>query len=199
MKPAHISEDKLVRQFNKGDRKALAAVYDMWYPKLRYLAFKVTGNMTEAEDIAITTMEALFSRRENFPAMTNIKAFVYITVKNKCIKFLQSDHKQKISHRELSEFHGESDEFVLKQMIKSEMFKEIYNVIENLPSNPKDILKLFFIEGLEVNEIAEKLNKTPGSVSTAKSRAVEQLRSIVLDKKLLPATGILLVLREMFF
>ncbi|THU39325.1 sigma-70 family RNA polymerase sigma factor [Niastella caeni] len=199
MKPARYSEDKLIKQFNKGDRQALTRVYDMWFSNLCYFAYRVTGDMAEAEDITVTTMQSLLSRHERFETMSNIKAFLYITARNKCLKYLQSEQKQKASHKEMYELHGEADEYVLAQMIKAEMMKEIYKEIENLPPNRKDVFKLFYIEGLDVSEIADKLKMTPGAVSTAKFRALEQLRNIIYDKKLLPAIGIILVIREVFF
>lgn len=199
MKPAHYSEDKLIKQFNKGDRQALTRVYDMWFSNLCYFAYRVTGDMAEAEDITSTTMQALLSRHEHFETMANVKAFLYITARNKCLKYLQSAQKQKTSHKELYEMQGDTGEYVLAQMIKAEMMKKIYNEIENLPPNRKDVFKLFYIEGLDVSEIAEKLKMTPGAVSTSKSRALEQLRNIIFDKKLLPAIGIIIVLKEVFF
>jgi RNA polymerase sigma factor (sigma-70 family) len=199
MKPARYSEDKLIKQFNKGDRQALTRVYDMWFSNLCYFAYRVTGNMAEAEDITVTTMEALLSRHAHFETMANVKAFIYITARNKCLKYLQSAQKQKTSHKELHEIQDETEEYVLVQMIRAEMMKKIYNEIENLPANRKDVFKLFYIEGLEVGEIAEKLKMTPGAVSTAKSRALDQLRNIIFDKKLLPAIGIILVIKVVFF
>ena len=199
MKPARYSDDKLIKQFNKGDRQALTSVYDMWFSNICYFAYKVTGDMAEAEDITVTTMEALLSRHALFETMANVKAFLYITARNKCLKYLQSAQKQKTTHKELSVIQGESEEYILAQMVKAEMMKEIYNEIENLPANRKDVFKLFYIEGLEVSEIAEKLKMTPGAVSTAKSRALDQLRSIIYEKKLLPAIGLILVIKEMFF
>lgn len=198
MKPARNTEDKLIKQFNKGDRQALTSVYDMWFSNLCYFAYRVTGDMGEAEDITVTTMQLLLSRHEHFETMTNVKAFLYITARNKCLKYLQSAQKQKASHKELFELQGEADEYVLRHMIKAEMMKEIYNEIENLPTNRKDVFKLFYIEGLDISEIAQKLNMTPGAVYTAKSRALEQLRNIAFEKKLLPALGIISIIDVLF-
>jgi RNA polymerase sigma-70 factor (ECF subfamily) len=197
MKPARYSEDKLIKQFNKGDRQALTRVYDMWFNNLCYFAYRVTGNMGEAEDITVTTLQILLSRHEHFQTMANVKAFLYITARNKCLNYLEYAQKQKASHAALHAIQGEADEYVLSQMVKAELMKEIAREIESLPPKRKEVFKLYYIEGLDVAQIAEKLKMTPGAVSTVKFRALEQIRSVVSHKRLSPAIGAVLFIQQL--
>ena len=197
MKPARYTEDHLIKQFNKGERQALTQVYDMWFSNLCYFAFRLTGDLGEAEDITLTTLQILLSRHANFETMINVKAFLYITVRNKCLDYLKYAERQKNTYKELHEIRGEADDFALGQMIKAELMQRIYLEIESLPAKRKTIFKLFYIDGLEVNAIAKKLKMTPGSVSTSKSRAMEQLRHIVFHKKLLPLTGFIICIKQL--
>jgi RNA polymerase sigma factor (sigma-70 family) len=198
MKPPRFSTDKLAKQFTRGDRRALSEVYDMWFNHLVYFAYKITGDLAEAEDITITTLQILLSRHDQFGSMSNIKAFLYITVRNKCFKFLQSAERQKNCYKEFSMTQVEEEEYILRKMIRAELTNQLIKEIESLPAKRREVFKLFYIEGLNISEIAAKLEMTPGAVSTNKFKALEQIRTVVLDKKLLPTIGsFFLVLQQL--
>jgi len=198
MKSPRYTEDTLMKQFNEGRREALNRIYDMWFANLCYFAYRLTGNLGEAEDITVTTLQILLSRHEQFATMANVKAFLYITVRNKCLDYLRYKERQNTSHKEAVELQGEAEDFVLAQMIKTELLQEIYQEIEKLPVKRKEVFKLFYLEGLDIGEIARKLHMSPGAVSTTKSRALEQLRNMVFQKKLLRAIAYIVYIRELY-
>jgi RNA polymerase sigma-70 factor (ECF subfamily) len=193
MKPARYTEDKLMKQFNKGERAALDAVYKMWFPDLCYFAYRITGDLGESEDITSYALQILLSRHTQFETMMNVRAFLYVTVRNRCLDYLNYVKKKNASHKELFELQADNENYILMQMIQGELMKQIYEEIERLPEKRKKVFKLFYIEELDIPDIAKKLGMTPGAVSTTKSRALDQLRAIVSDKKLLPLTGFLVL------
>lgn len=188
MKLPGYTDDKLIKQFNKGDIKALSQVYHMYYAHLCYFAFRLTGNKEEAEDIVSVTLEILLQRYKDFETLSNIKAFLYITVRNRCLDYLRSIEKQKLAHRELSGITeaGEAPDLFENETIRAKLYQEIYQQIEQLPAKQKKVFKLFYLEGMRVNEIAEKLGMTANAVSFNKFKALEQLRNTLFNKKLLP-------------
>ena len=198
MKPARYSEDKLIKDFKKGDRDALTRVYNMWFPDICYFAYRITDNLSEAEDITAATLQMLLSRHDQFEGIMNVRAFLFITARNKCLDYLKFVKRQKDSHKELSEIQGEEENYVLLEMIQAEVIKEIYQEIERLPLKRKEVFKLFYIEGLDVSDIAKKLKMSPGAVSTTKSRALDQLRNIILTKRLLPISGVLIIIKQLY-
>lgn len=199
MKPARYTEDKLIKQFKKGDREALTKVYNMWFPDLCYFAYRITDNLAEAEDITAATLQMLLSRHDQFEGIMNVRAFLYITVRNKCLDYLNFVKRQKTSHKELNEIQGDTENYVLLEIIQGELIKEIYEEIERLPLKRKEVVKLFFIEGLDITDIAEKLKMSPGAVSTTKSRALDQLRTVIFNKKiLLPISGVVLIFKQLY-
>lgn len=194
MKPARDKDDQLIRQFKKGDDAALATVYRMWFADLCYFAFRIIGDYHEAKDITANTLEILMSKHENFETMANVKAFLYITIKNRCFDYLNYLKRTDLAHKEAQDFRGETENFVLSKMIESEYIRELYEQIELLPNKPKEVMKLFYIEGWNISNIAQKLGMTPEAVSTAKSRGISQLRGLVSERKLLPLTGFIVIL-----
>ena len=186
MKAEQSSDELLVRRFNEGDAKALKQIYYMYFKHLYYFAFRITQNEGEAEDIAVVTLEILLRRHTDFVTMANIKAFLFITVRNKCLKYLDATKRHRQSEQELSTLIDVKDDYVLAQMIRSEFLMEVYREIESLPPIRKTVFKMLFIDGLDSQEIARQLNMTPAAVYNNKLKALKQLRNILFDKKLLP-------------
>jgi RNA polymerase sigma factor (sigma-70 family) len=180
------SDELLVRRFNDGDKAALKTIYDRFFTHLYYFAYRITQNEVEAEDIAVVTLEILLRRHEHFVTMNNIKAFLFITVKNKCLKYLDATKRHRASEQELGTLSDYKDDYVLAQMVRSEFLMEVYREIESLPPVRKTVFKMLFIDGLDSQEIARQLNMTPAAVYNNKLKALKQLRCILFDKKLLP-------------
>jgi RNA polymerase sigma-70 factor (ECF subfamily) len=191
------SEELLVGRFNDGDEAALKTIYDRFFTHLYYFANRITQDEAEAEDIAVVTLEILLRRHEHFVTMNNIKAFLFITVKNKCLKYLDALKRKQLSQKELSALIDYKDDYVLAQMVRSEFLMEVYREIESLPPIRKTVFKMLFIDGLDSQEIAHQLNMTPAAVYNNKLKALKQLRCILFDKKLLPVIAWLFSLTEL--
>ncbi len=75
-----------------------------------------------------------------------------------------------------------ADDFLEAQIVQEDIFNRIYQEILELPVSDIKLLKLIFIEGLDSNEIAERLNITPNNVRNQKARALKKLRTLLLRK-----------------
>ena len=186
METGQQSDELLVRRFINGDSAALKTIYDRFFMHLYYFAYRITQNNTEAEDIAVVTLEILLRRHENFVTINNIKAFLFITVKNKCLKYLDATKRHRASEQEISILIDPKEDYVLAQMVRSEFLMEVYREIESLPPVRKTVFKMLFIDGLDSQEIARQLKMTPAAVYNNKLKALKQLRNILFDKKLMP-------------
>jgi RNA polymerase sigma factor (sigma-70 family) len=197
LKAGQTSDELLVKRFNAGDKKTLQTIYDMYFNHLFYFAYRITQNRAEAEDIAVVTLEVLLRRHTDFATMPNIKAFLFITVRNKCLKYIDATKRHRTSEKELSILFDEKDDYVLAQMVRSEFLMEVYREIESLPPVRKKVFKLFYIDGLDSQEIARLLRMTPAAVYNNKLKALKQLRCLLFDKKLLSLVIWLLGVTEM--
>lgn len=198
MKAVQTSDEMLVKRFNAGEKKALQTIYDMYFTHLFYFAYRITQNRAEAEDISVVTLEVLLRRHTDFLTMPNIKAFVFITVRNKCLKYLDATKRHRASEQELGILSDEKDDYVLAQMVRSEFLMEVYREIEELPPVRKKVFKMFYIDGLDSQEIARLLSMTPAAVYNNKLKALKQLRNVLFDKKLLPLIGSLFMIKQVW-
>jgi RNA polymerase sigma-70 factor (family 1) len=186
MKTPNRSDEKLMMEFRAGNTGAFAKVYKLFYNQLCYFAYKLTSDEGEGQDIVAETFAKLWKIHANFDTLTNIKAFLYITVRNNCLNYLKFSNRRQTALRDFHAVSENQEQFTLNLMVKTELFAAIYREIEMLPPKRKEVFKLFYLENLKVDEIARKLKMKPSTVSTAKYKALDQLRNMLMDKKLLP-------------
>ena len=140
----HIQNDK------KSD---FSRVYSIYFPKLVRFAREFVLSTEDAENIIQDIFIYLWERQELLNTLTNLNAFLFTLVKNKCIDQLR---QQKLLERRKEEF-------------KTVFDKEIQ-------------LKIYALQQFDENrEIAEKLNISTKTVENQMTTAIRKLRVELKD------------------
>lgn len=186
-------EARIIEQLHRGDTEAVKYIYNIHYQPLCYFGERLTGHRSEAEDIAIESILKLLENKERFDSLSAIKAFLYTSVRNACFNYLRALKRHKDSHREIFYLTPEGEEDTKNEMIMARLLQDIYEEIETLPPQCREIFKLIFLEHKSTAEIAKFMNISPQTVLNQKSIAIRQLRSILLKKVLLLLMAALLL------
>lgn len=180
------SDIQLAEDFNKGDQRAFQAVFDRFYRQLLHFATSIVHDEEEAKDIVSGTMTKLWKLHKNFSTLVNIRAFLYITVRNQSFNYLKSEKvKNKYTKEAKYLKQGENEPFLLHWMVELEILETIRREIDFLSPQRRMVLTLFYFEHLSLNEIAEKMGLSRNTVNATKSQAIRQLRTLIFKKKLL--------------
>lgn len=179
------ADDKIMEAFKKGDENTFTKVHDLFYHQLRFFAFKMLNSEEDAQDIVSQVFLKLWDRHANFETLANIKAFLFITTRNYCLNWLRNDQRERKREDLYNTLTNEQVTNLLDQMDKVELFERIYKALESLPERQKSILKLFYIEGASLLEIAVKLKIEIGAAKMMKSRALGLLRDRLKNRGLL--------------
>jgi RNA polymerase sigma-70 factor (family 1) len=179
------SDIELAEDFKKGDQRAFKEVFGRFYRPLLLFAISIVHNEQEAEDIVAGTMTKLWKIHQNFDSLVNIRAFLYITVRNQCFNFLE---REKVKSRYTTEAkylqQGESEKFVLEWMVEMELLEMIRREIDGLSPQRRMVLTLSFFENMSNREIADKMQLSVNTIEATKTRAIQQLKIIIFKKKL---------------
>jgi RNA polymerase sigma-70 factor (family 1) len=188
MNSSILDNDYWIAEFNKGNPEALNYVFSMHHRPLCYFAEQLTRHKHESEDIVAEAFMKIWTKRQDFETMQNIKAFLYIATRNACLDFLKHIQRRNASHKEIFYLEEDRDEDdVLHSMIESEVLQQVHAEIEKLPRKLRQIFKLAFFEGLDTWEIADKLNLSIKTVRNQKGRAIQQLRLSYLSRSIITA------------
>ena len=180
-------DERTISEFNAGKEEAFESIYKTFFISLAHFASRIIQNEADAKDIAAVTFEVLWKKHEErFSNIKDMRSYLFGAVKNKCMTYLADTKRQHHMQQEFSLFINRTDDYVLAQMVRSEFLHQVYQEIETLPNKRKMVFKLFYIEGLNSQEISKKLKMKPADVYNNKKKALDQLRNILFDKKLLP-------------
>lgn len=184
-----IDERALLSQFQSGDRLAFDRIFNLYHSSLLFFANRLLLNIgTEvAKDVVLDIFLKLYDRRDNFETLSNIKAFLYISVKNSCLKIIE---REKVKQKRFDLYSKDFDEFernVLDQILQTEVYQELYYAIDLLPEQYRLIMQRI-VNGDTAREISEELGIPVSTINTQKSRAISLL------KKSLSGAGIALLL-----
>ena len=161
------------------DKEEFKSIFDSYYPALCLFASNIVIDDAVAEDLVQEVFIKLWEKTEPLNNEYALKTFLYNAVKNKCLNHLE--------HSKVVQKHKEHTHIVLKDnseinnlIIEEETHRLIYNAIDELPAQCKNIL-LLSINGLKNNEIAEELDISANTVKTQKKIAYKQLKIKLKD------------------
>jgi len=170
--------------FQNGNERAFQRVLNYFYPSLYNFTQKITGDREEAKDITLHAFQKLFERYKSFETETNIKAFLYISARNKSLDFLNAQKRKQHVHKEMVQEMSNDILLRYEYDIMDELVDRLNLAIEGLPPENRKIFKLLYYEQMTPSEIAGHLRLSVQTVYTQKNRAIRALRLLLLGKSL---------------
>jgi RNA polymerase sigma-70 factor (family 1) len=154
-------------------------LFDEYYAPLCEFANNYTKDSSISEDLVQEVFVGLWHDREKLDHIHSVKAYLYTSVRNKCLNHLK--HLRIVGkHEEHRKSATENDIFFVDHIIEEETHRLIYQAVKELPTKCREIV-LLGINGLKNSEIAEELNISINTVKTQKAIAYKQLRIKLKD------------------
>ncbi|MGQ7870110.1 RNA polymerase sigma-70 factor [Sunxiuqinia sp. sy24] len=176
------NEKDLFKQLRQGDEKAFQTIFKTYYAPLCLYASHVLSNDEKAEEIVQELFVHLWSQRKSLKINSSLKSYLFRSVKNHCLNWIQ--------HLKIREKHAERvKEIAGLELNESDYFLEvglaekIEESIASLPEKRRQIFKLSREQGLKYQEIADQLGLSVKTVETHMGLALKQLREKLSDYK----------------
>lgn len=186
-----------IAAFRDGRQKDFKHAYDLYYDLIYTFAYNLIGKEDEAQDITTDTFIKLWRLHENFESLNNIKAFLYITSRNACLDFLRHLKVERKTYGNIL-YSQKLEELLPNEMIDAEVFIELDRQIERLPTKCRKIFKLIYYQNLNTSEVAQELGISNQNVLNQKARAIQLLRTALVQKSFLPFSLPLLLFLLLF-
>ncbi len=173
---------------NIHDNKLFKDVFNQYYPSLSLFANHLINNEEAAADITEDVFIKLWEKQPNFSKYKNIKAVLYIAVKNACLNYIQQRNRNAAKQHAFAYFtQNDSEDFILNEMVRAEVLREVYVALQQLPPEQRRVMHLLFKEGLGSKQVAEELNI---SIHTVKKHKLNGIKAL---KKKLGVSSVVLV------
>lgn len=165
----------------------LKAIFQENYPALCFFATKIVQETCIAEDIVEEVFIKLWQKQSDFSRYPNIKATLYRSVRNACLDYLRIQQRQKAHIQNFSfTIRQQSEPFALLEIVRSELYREILEALQELPEQCRTVVYLAYIRGWNNRKIATLMNIHISTVKTQKQRGILALRRKIIVPFLLP-------------
>jgi len=172
----NLNEVELIRQAQRGDTEAFAALVRLHERFVYNLALRSLGNQDEAADAAQDALVRAWIALPDFRGQSQFRTWLYRIVVNLCINRSPRLRRelQALTHDELSELP--SPDTVPARVEQRELRSFIHHEMERLPEKYRLLISLRYQHELTYDEIASLLDLPLGTVKTGLFRAKERLR-----------------------
>lgn len=147
-------------------------MYKTHYKMLRNAAENIIGDGDGAHDVVQEVFLKLWNKRDQISAILNQKAYLFKSVINASITYLEQN-KNKTS---LSELKIESSSSSDSALLSEELEKKIQLALNGLPPKCKAIFVLSRFEGLKNKEIAQSLGLSLKTVENQMGIALKKMK-----------------------
>lgn len=175
-------EEALLERVRRGDRAALALVYDTYSPPLYRYLYRRVGNARLAEDLTgqlfLKLIEAI---RQGQRWEVSFGGWLYRVAHNLVVDYYRKNGNQR--HVELEEWiesGASGPDRVAEQRLRFDLIRE---ALDELTEEQAQVILLRFGEGLSNREVAEIMDKSEGAIKALQHRAVGALRRLLVDRK----------------
>lgn len=163
--------------------------YITWYSRAKYFVREYVHSESDAENIIQDVFLHLYERRDLMDAYTNLTAYLFTSIKNRCLDYL----RKWVLEQETAQ--GVQDEFEMELRMKYDSL-EIFNTqfsdetdigelldnaLQKLPERCRNIFIMNKLEGKKQKEIAEELNLSINTVESQMGIAYKKLREELKD------------------
>jgi RNA polymerase sigma factor (sigma-70 family) len=174
---------QLVADCKQGSKKACFDLYKLYAKAMLNIAFRVVGNMDEAEDVLQEAFLDAFNRIKDFRQETTFGLWLKQIVVHKAINLLR---KRKMEWAELEdgELENIADEEPEDQEETLYKIERVKAAMKELPEGYRVVISLYLLEGYDHEEIGQILNISENTSRTQFLRAKRKLSEILKQKGL---------------
>ncbi|GAA4822239.1 RNA polymerase sigma-70 factor [Algivirga pacifica] len=174
-----LDDIALIEYVRGGDVKAWEFIFKKHYVALlNYVSGKYWDSLDReaAEDLTNEVFAKFWEKRETLEIRSSVKGYLYMMARNHTLNYL----KREAYIRDYNNNEGKTKEWHKNETEDayhfSELEKKLYEAIDDLPEERKEIFRLSRFEDLTYKEIAETLGVSARNVHYQIGLALKELR-----------------------
>lgn len=170
----------LFKRLKNGDEKAFEILFRTFYGSLCRYALQFVNEEEEAEEITQEFFIKLWEKRTSLEIDTSVTNYLFRSVKNQCLNFIQHNKVKKKYVDNAKDFlkqNNDESQFYLEPGLA----EKIEYTINLMPRKRRQIFMLSREKGLTYKEIAAELNISIKTVEAQMGHALKFLRNKLRD------------------
>lgn len=159
-------------RFLQGDESALTEIVSQYRPGLQNYIYSVVGNYAVAEDLTEDTFVKLLLKKPKNKGGATFKTWLYTIGRNLAIDYLRKNPTERyVPLDEIYDIAGDGEKETPEDALRA-----IRDAMENINSDYKNILVLFYFEDFTIEEISKIIKKSKKNTSVLLHRARKAMK-----------------------
>lgn len=168
----------LLHKISKGDSASFEKMYKRYFKKCYSIALYYVQSTSHAEDVVSDVFLSLWSKRKQLSAIDNWDSYLFITVKNHALSFLNRNIQDNLTPLDQFEVEIAEDELSPEEkLLKEEMENTISQAILQLPEKTKLVYFMVREEHMSYKQVSEALGISERTVNTHMTTAIRKIVS----------------------
>lgn len=166
-------ESALIQQIQSWEHDAFLPLYEKYFDKIyKYIYYKI-GSTTTTEDIVSETFLKALEKIQSFDTnkKTQFSSWLYRIAHNLMIDYFRKNNNE-TQYQWLEEIQ-DTNHNVLESIDRQHALDKVLQFLDTLGKDKKQIFIMRIWHNMSYQEIAETLQKTPGSCKTTFARVLK--------------------------
>ena len=161
-----MEETKLVKQFKSGDKAVFDALYEIYKNILLRMAYLVSGNLYDAEDIVQETFVKCYLHIGDLKKPEGFKSWLFQILYRTAYRQVKKRGRE-IPDEDMPAKADATDGMTsLDRMIQTETQKQINDAVQMLGFKHRAVVVMYYYNEMSTKEIAKILECTEGTVKS---------------------------------
>lgn len=169
-------EKALLLRVAEGDEDAFALLFGWCQPKISFVAHKMLYDLEDTKDVLQEIMSKVWQNRSRLPHLDSFGAYLHTLTRN----FIYDQFRKKANE----------DAFITRQMqqeplshnafneiLYNELLDRLHTMMKLLPPQQHRVFRLSKLEGLKLEEVAERLGISRETVKKHLKEAVKTIKA----------------------
>lgn len=170
-------EDQLIKK-SREDPAQFADLYRRYVDPIYYYLLARVGNVRDAEDLTAEVFLQALEGLENYRHRGHFAAWLFTIARRRAADYHRGQPRV-LNVSTLQNVSGQKSE-PLQDMIHQQELKDLEKVVEDLPEEKQELLRLRCAAGLTFHEMAAVLDRSESAVKMAYYRLLDRLETLLM-------------------
>ncbi len=179
-----MDEISLIKQVLNGNTAAFASIIDRYKDSVFSLAFRLSGNREDAEEITQDVFFKIYNSLGSFKQSAKLSTWIYRIAYNTAISKLRSVGKYK--NEVAVEDYSVAETFdligVLEPLKREEQKYFLAKALQQLKSEERLLVELFYLEEMKIDEIVEITGETKTNIKVKLHRVRKKMHQVLVEE-----------------
>jgi RNA polymerase sigma-70 factor (ECF subfamily) len=180
----HLSDDALVAACTRGEESALGTLYDRYGGLLYTVAYGITGEAADAEEVVLDTLAQAWRQADRFSRKQgSVAAWLTTIARSRAIDLVRARGRRgRLADAALRQDAGIAPAMgnppadPAEAVDHGERRRKVIAAMDTLGDDQRAVVELAFYQGMSHSEIAARLGAPLGTVKTRLRSAMHTLR-----------------------